>query len=77
MDNNALVTLIANMRPVQNQLTMSVMFEFLQAKIGRGKDCESALQRLRGNNADISEESAEIRVMFLLPNDAYDFNIIK
>nr|XP_017257789.1 PREDICTED: sugar transporter ERD6-like 5 isoform X2 [Daucus carota subsp. sativus] len=31
------------------------------AKIGREKDSESALQRLRGKNADISAESAEIR----------------
>ena len=38
----------------------------MQAKIGREKDSESALQRLRGKNADISAESAEIRVRFLL-----------
>ncbi|KAJ9564712.1 hypothetical protein OSB04_000678, partial [Centaurea solstitialis] len=31
------------------------------AKIGRWKDCESALQRLRGENAEISEEAAEIK----------------
>ncbi|KAG6750549.1 hypothetical protein POTOM_045045 [Populus tomentosa] len=31
------------------------------AKIGRGKECEVALQRLRGHNADISDEAAEIR----------------
>ncbi|KAM7511807.1 hypothetical protein LguiB_010682 [Lonicera macranthoides] len=31
------------------------------AKIGRWKDCESALQRLRGMNADISAEAVEIR----------------
>ncbi|CAK9167481.1 unnamed protein product [Ilex paraguariensis] len=31
------------------------------AKKTRGKDCEAALQRLRGNNANISEEAAEIR----------------
>ncbi|KAI3664968.1 hypothetical protein L6452_43583 [Arctium lappa] len=31
------------------------------AKIDRWKDCESALQRLRGENAEISEEAAEIR----------------
>ncbi|KAL1811802.1 hypothetical protein ACET3Z_021867 [Daucus carota] len=31
------------------------------AKIGREKDSESALQRLRGKNTDISAESAEIR----------------
>ncbi|PWA67279.1 major facilitator, sugar transporter-like, Major facilitator superfamily domain protein [Artemisia annua] len=31
------------------------------AKIGRWEDCESALQRLRGENAEISKEAAEIR----------------
>ncbi|CAK9145394.1 unnamed protein product [Ilex paraguariensis] len=31
------------------------------AKKTRGNDCEAALQRLRGNNANISEEAAEIR----------------
>ncbi|KAI3664964.1 hypothetical protein L6452_43579 [Arctium lappa] len=31
------------------------------AKVGRWKDCESSLQRLRGENAEISEEAAEIR----------------
>ncbi|XP_059652527.1 sugar transporter ERD6-like 5 [Cornus florida] len=31
------------------------------AKISRGLDCEAALQRLRGDNANISEEAAEIR----------------
>lgn len=35
---------------------------YLQAKVGREKECEAALQRLRGENADISWESAEIRV---------------
>ncbi|KAJ8769733.1 hypothetical protein K2173_005939 [Erythroxylum novogranatense] len=31
------------------------------ANIGRGKECEAALQRLRGASADISEEASEIR----------------
>ncbi|KAJ4719531.1 Sugar transporter ERD6-like [Melia azedarach] len=31
------------------------------AKTGKAKECEAALQRLRGVNADISEEAAEIR----------------
>ncbi|OAY42216.1 sugar transporter ERD6-like 5 [Manihot esculenta] len=31
------------------------------AKIGRWKECEAALQRLRGENADISDEAAEIK----------------
>lgn len=40
--------------------------KFVQAKIGKKKDSESALQCLRGKNADISAESAEIRASFLL-----------
>lgn len=39
---------------------------YVQAKIGREKDCEVALQRLRGENANISLEVAEIRVSFKL-----------
>ncbi|EOY11282.1 hypothetical protein QUC31_009562 [Theobroma cacao] len=31
------------------------------AKIGKWKECEAALQRLRGDNADISDEASEIR----------------
>ncbi|XVE89739.1 hypothetical protein DITRI_Ditri20bG0019600 [Diplodiscus trichospermus] len=31
------------------------------AKIGKWKDCEAALLRLRGNNADIPDEASEIR----------------
>ncbi|CAN1232877.1 Sugar transporter ERD6-like 5 [Linum perenne] len=31
------------------------------AKVGRGKECEAALQKLRGKNSDISDEAAEIR----------------
>lgn len=38
----------------------------LQAKIGQVKDCEAALQRLRGESTNISEEAAEIRVTFKL-----------
>lgn len=37
---------------------------FLQANIGMWKDCESALHRLRGENADISEEAIEIKVTY-------------
>jgi len=33
-----------------------------QAKVGRWKECESALQRLRGKHADVYQEAAEIRV---------------
>lgn len=34
----------------------------LQAKIGKEKELEAALQHLRGKNADISQEAADIRV---------------
>jgi SP family sugar porter-like MFS transporter len=36
----------------------------LQAKIGKEAEFEAALQRLRGKNADISQEAADIRVIF-------------
>jgi hypothetical protein len=36
----------------------------LQAKIGNEPELEAALQRLRGKNADISQETADIRVTF-------------
>ncbi|QCE03138.1 MFS transporter [Vigna unguiculata] len=32
------------------------------AKVGQWKECESALQRLRGKHADVYQEAAEIRV---------------
>ena len=35
---------------------------FLQARSGRWRDCEAALQRLRGENAFISQEATEIKV---------------
>lgn len=36
---------------------------FLKAKIGTGKEVEHSLQQLRGRDADVSGESAEIQVM--------------
>ena len=36
----------------------------LQAKTGREKELEVVLQRLRGENTDISQELAEIKVAF-------------
>ena len=39
-------------------------FLFLQAKIGRKKECEAALQNLRGEIADISQETTKIKEMF-------------
>lgn len=41
------------------------MYFSLQAKVGREKELETTLQRLRGKNADISMESAHIRVKLL------------
>ena len=37
---------------------------FFKAKIGRKKECEAALQHLRGQNADITPKAIEIRVTF-------------
>lgn len=39
---------------------------YLQAKIGKHDKLEVALQSLRGKNVDISEEAAEIIVIFQL-----------
>lgn len=38
----------------------------LQAKRRREEDLEDALRRLRGENTDISQESAEIKVTFYI-----------
>ena len=38
------------------------LVECLQAKIGREKEFEAALQRLRGKNVDIPDEAADIKV---------------
>lgn len=44
-----------------------------QAKVGSGKEVEHSLHQLRGRDADVSAESAEIQVCFI--NISY-FNII-
>lgn len=36
--------------------------KYLQAKIGREKEFEAALQRLRGKNVNTSEEADDIKV---------------
>lgn len=48
-----------------------MLCDYLQAKIGKAKECEDALQRLRGANADISDEAEEIRVSSKLYIHAY------
>nr|POE99193.1 putative alpha-mannosidase [Quercus suber] len=47
-----------------NDYAKHVAFGASEAKIGRKKECETALQNLRGEIADISQEAAEIREMF-------------
>lgn len=42
-------------------------FILMQAKTGRQKDFDAALRKLRGKNADISEEAAEIQVLLSTP----------
>jgi hypothetical protein len=44
----------------------------VQATIGKEKELEAALQRLRGTNVDISQEAADIIVTFQL----HDFKIV-
>ena len=39
---------------------------YVQAKVGREKEFEIALRTLRGKDADISHEAAEILVLFML-----------
>lgn len=41
---------------------MAIVHKPFQAKIGRWEEFEIALQRLRGESADISYESSEIKV---------------
>lgn len=45
-----------------NKLITRDNCNLLQAKVGRLKESDSALQRLRGKNADVHQEAAEIRV---------------
>nr|XP_048324900.1 sugar transporter ERD6-like 5 isoform X1 [Ziziphus jujuba var. spinosa]XP_048324901.1 sugar transporter ERD6-like 5 isoform X1 [Ziziphus jujuba var. spinosa]XP_048324902.1 sugar transporter ERD6-like 5 isoform X1 [Ziziphus jujuba var. spinosa] len=47
-------------RPVLHS-RVSQMVDLLQAKVGREKESEAALQHLRGKKTDISQEAAEIR----------------
>ena len=44
------------------QMGSKCLAKCLQAKIGREKEFEAALQRLRGKNVNISEEAADIKV---------------
>lgn len=41
----------------------------MQAKTGRQKEFEASLQKLRGKDADISHEAAEIQVLSLISHD--------
>ena len=41
-----------------------MMIQLPAAKIGKEKEFETSLQRLRGRNADISQEAADIRVNY-------------
>ncbi|KAK6915530.1 Major facilitator, sugar transporter-like, partial [Dillenia turbinata] len=51
------------------EYTMLKNFD-LQPKVGRQKEFEAVLRLLRGKNADISPESAEIRAIFKVSNDS-------
>ncbi|KAJ6434368.1 hypothetical protein OIU84_017968 [Salix udensis] len=62
-----ILALIGNISELFHVLFRSLVYFFIPesprwlAKIGRGEECEAALQCLRGHNADISDEAAEIR----------------
>ncbi|KAG5549293.1 hypothetical protein RHGRI_014597 [Rhododendron griersonianum] len=45
-------------------LDSQLMRNYMQVKIGKEKDLEATLQRLRGKDADVSQEAAEIRDYF-------------
>lgn len=45
------------------KVNMYVYMYCLQAKVGREKEFQLALSRLRGKDADISDEAAEILVL--------------
>lgn len=47
----------------ENLLKCSIFVQ-LQAMVGRETELDAALQRLRGRTADISQESANIKVNF-------------
>ena len=54
-----------NLLQVKNmflQMGSKYLAKCLQAKIGREKEFEAALQRLRGKNVNISDEAANIKV---------------
>lgn len=46
---------------------VDIKFFYLQVKIGHQKEFENSLSRLRGKDADISKEAAEIMVDSPIP----------
>lgn len=49
-------------KSLDKNLQMILINNYLQAKVGKHKELETVLQSLRGKNANISEEAAEIIV---------------
>lgn len=47
---------------LESSMSSSDTCYLLQAKVGRLKESDSSLQRLRGKNADVYQEATEIRV---------------
>lgn len=56
----SLIKVIQNFNCFRKEI--KIVHKHLQAKIGRWEEFEIALQRLRGESADISYESNEIKV---------------
>ncbi|KAM0864921.1 hypothetical protein ACQ4PT_043617 [Festuca glaucescens] len=48
--------------PTEAGITQDLQLSLSQAKVGRQKEFEIALQRLRGNNADVFLEAEEIKI---------------
>lgn len=49
----------------QKRFVYELTLPLIQAKIGKHEEFEAALQKLRGKDADISQEATEIQVSFL------------
>lgn len=51
-------------RPMRNDICVIFYFWTSQAKVGLEKEFELSLRRLRGKDANVSAEAAEIKVCF-------------